>query len=105
MFNKGSDYWKYGNNYEDDDEYMNNGQFDNDRKKGFFKNKLGDKMSDLRSHENQRDGIIGPNISKEKLMGQFRTKLYIDGFIEKRRQAYNIKINLNEEIRCLDKWI
>lgn len=62
-------------------------------------------MSDLRSHENQRDGVIGPNITKERLMGQFRYKFYIDNFIEQRRQAYNININLNEEIRSLDKWI
>ena len=53
LFNKGSDYWKHGNtNYAEEDEYANNGQFDNERKRGLFKSKLGDKMSDIRSHEN-----------------------------------------------------
>ncbi len=39
-------------------------------------------------------------------MGQFRTKKYIDEFIEWRKNAeLNIKINLNEEIKLLNKWI
>ena len=48
LFNKGSDYLKYTN--EDNDHEARDGQFDTDQKRGFFKNRIGDKFADLRSH-------------------------------------------------------
>ena len=49
--------------------------------------------------------MIGPNIPKDRLLTFFKKKLNYHEFTEKRRQAEDIKINLSEELRILNKWI
>jgi translation initiation factor 2 beta subunit (eIF-2beta)/eIF-5 len=36
---------------------------------------------------------------------QFKRKMSYQDFMEKRRMAEHIKINLNEEVRNLNRWI
>ncbi len=50
-------------------------------------------------------GQIGPAIQKDKMHTQFKRKMSYQDFLEKRRSAENIKINLNEEVRNLNRWI
>ena len=50
-------------------------------------------------------GQIGPNIAKDKMQTQFKRKMSYQDFQEKRRIAEQIKINLSEEVRNLNRWL
>ena len=75
-------------------------------KKGFFTNSIGEKMMDLQNQSSMKMGMIGPNLPKDRLLQQFKKKHLIDDFKQKRFDAEsNLKINLTDEIRHLNKWI
>lgn len=98
LFNKGPEYYRQN---EDDPDTIENG-----RRSGFFGKKIGEKLHDMRSSQMQKEGIIGPNIQKERMMMEFGKKLTYEEFLSKRLQAeLNLKVNVNEELRCLNKWI
>ena len=44
-------------------------------------------------------------MNREKLLSHFRQKLSFQDLLEKKKIAENVKINLAEEIKIINKWI
>ena len=67
--------------------------------------KIKEKIFEKANYANQKHGLIGPDMNKERLLSHFRRKLTYEEFLDKRKKAEHVKINLNEEMRLLNKWI
>jgi hypothetical protein len=111
IWTKGPDFYKYGPNpYDDrpDREAIVFGamKYEQAAKPAFVNAMVSSKYKDENTGiKPVIGGQIGPAIQKDKMHTQFKRKMSYQDFVEKRRTAEHIKINLNEEVRNLNRWI
>ena len=111
IWTKGPDWYKYGPNpYDDrpDKEHVVYGamKYEQTAKPAFVNAMVSSKYKDENSGPPPvLGGQIGPSIAKDKMHTQFKRKMSYQDFQEKRRIAEQIKINLSEEVRNLNRWL
>ena len=111
IWTDGPEFYKYGPNPYDDrpdrDPIVYGAmKYEPQAKPAFVNSVVSQKYKDENSGpKTSIGGQIGPNIQKDKMHTQFKRKMGYNDFLDKRRMAEQIKINLNEEVRNLNRWI
>jgi len=111
LFMRGPDYYKHLASYQFESNFHSEQQIQMREEKkarglAFLPGRAAEiDYEDPSTNEYIQKGIIGPKIHKQHLMVQFEKKATHAEFLERKRRAEKIQINLQEEKKSITKWI